>query len=247
MTDQPRPKAGRNQSIKRKNAPKPPEEPGTALWKKVLFVSVGILFVFLMVASSMGTSWLNVFQTIKPGAVVVADVTFRDDLNRPVLTTNQGVYTNAGKENRSVFLTSPMVIDAGLAYTDPIKTVPIIAPSAGYNYTLFGEEYDKLAMGVVGMHTGQTKTISLVPNVTEEQNLSAEQYEQLGGDFANTSIGDELVLSRIENAEEYYLDNTTTPTYALRTTHVVNKTEDSVTLSFSLASAELTLARVQSS
>ena len=194
MTDQPRPKAGRNQSVKRKNPPKP-EEPGTALWEKVLFVSVGVLFVVLMVVSSMGTSWLNVFQTVKPGSVVVTDVTISDDQNRPVLTTSESVYMNGLKENRSVFLVSPFVLDAGLPYTDTVKTVPILAPQGGVNYTLFGEEYNAMTMGVTGLHPGGTKAIALDTNVTEERNYTAEEFEQLGGDFGNTSIGDEMVLS----------------------------------------------------
>lgn len=244
MTDQPRPKAGRNQSVKRKNPPKP-EEPGTALWKKVLFVSVGVLFVVLMVVSSMGTSWLNVFQTVKPGAVVVTDVTITDDQNRPVLTTSESVYMNGVKENRSVFLVSPFVLDAGLPYTDTVKTVPIVAPQAGVNYTLFGEEYNAMTMGVTGMHPGGTKTIPLGGNVTEERNYTAEEFEQLGGDFGNTSIGDEMVLSFVENPAALY-DNTTTPSYALRTTHVVNRTDDSLVLSFSHARADLTVSQVRS-
>ncbi|HIH03531.1 MAG TPA: hypothetical protein HA263_06670 [Methanoregulaceae archaeon] len=246
MTDQPRPKGGRNQSVKRKNPPKPAEEPGTALWKKVLFISVGVLFVVLMIVSSMGTSWLNVFQTVKPGAVVMTDVTIRDDQNRPVLTTSETIYSSATKENRTIFLASPFTIDAGLAYTDPVMTVPIIAPQSGMNYTLFGEEYNAIVTGVVGMHPGGTKTVPLDTNVTEERNYTAEEFDQLGGDFGNTSIGDEMVLSFVENPEAFY-DNTTTPTYALRTTHVVNRTEESVTLSFSLATADLTLSKVQSS
>ena len=244
MTDQPRPKAGRNQSVKRKNPPKP-EEPGTALWKKVLFVSVGVLFVVLMVVSSMGTSWLNVFQTVKPGAVVVTDVTITDDQNRPVLTTSESVYMNGLKENRSGFLVSPFVLDAGLPYTDTVKTVPILAPQGGVNYTLFGEEYNAITMGVTGMHPGGTKTISLDSNVTEERNYTAEEFEQLGGDFGNTSIGDEMVLSFVENPAALY-DNTTTPSYALRTTHVVNRTDDSLVLSFSHARADLTVSQVRS-
>lgn len=246
MTDQPRPKAGRNQSVNRKNPPKPAEEPGTALWKKILFVSVGVLFVVLMVVSSMGTSWLNMFQTVKPGTVVVADVTIRDDQNRPVLTTSEAVYSSGIKENRSVFLVSPLVVDAGLAYTDPVMTVPVLAPQSGVNYTLFGQEYDAIAMGVIGMHPGGTKTIPLDSNVTEERNYTAEEFNQLGGDFGNTSIGDEMVLSFVENPEAFY-DNTTTPTYALRTTHVVNRTDDSIALSFSHAKADLVLAQVRSS
>ena len=244
MTDQPRPKAGRNQSVKRKNPPKP-EEPGTALWKKVLFVSVGVLFVVLMVVSSMGTSWLNVFQTVKPGAVVVTDVTITDDQNRPVLTTSESVYMNGLKENRSVFLVSPFVLDAGLPYTDTVKTVPIVAPQGGVNYTLFGEEYNAITMGVTGMHPGGTKTIPLGGNVTEERNYTAEEFEQLGGDFGNASIGDEMVLSFVENPAALY-DNTTTPSYALRTTHVVNRTDDSLVLSFSHARADLTVSQVRS-
>jgi hypothetical protein len=245
MTDQPRPKGGRNQSVKRKNPPKPPEEPGTALWKKVVFVSVGVLFVFLMIFSSTGTSWLNIFQTVDAGDIVVSDVTIRDDQNRPILTTSQSVYTAAGAENRSVFLVSPFTLDAGLAFNDTMRTIPIIAPQSGYNYTLFGEEYNAITMGVVGMHPGGSKTIRLDANVTEERDYTVEEFDQLGGDFANATIGDEMVLSFIENPMALY-DNTTTPTYALRTTHIVNKTDESLTLSFSHATAELGIAQVRS-
>lgn len=94
------------------------------------------------------------------------------------------------------------------------------------------------------MHPGGTKSIRLDANVTEEQNYTAEQFDQLGGDFANATIGDEMVLAFAENPASLY-DNTTTPSYALRTTHVVSKTEDSLMLSFSHAVADLTLSQVQ--
>jgi hypothetical protein len=245
MKDQPKPKAGRNQSVKRKNPPKLAEPPGTALWKKVLFISVGVLFVVLMVVSSMGSSWLNIFQTVKTGSVVVTDVTIRDDQNRPILTTSESVYSGAANQNRSVFLAAPFTVDAGLPYTETVMTVPITAPQSGFNYTLFGEEYNAIAMGVVGMHPDATKTISLATNVTEERDYTAEEFDQLGGDFGNTSVGDEMVLSFVENTAALY-DNTTTPTYALRTTHVVNKTADSLVLSFGLATADVTVSKIQS-
>jgi hypothetical protein len=243
MTDQPRPKAGRNQSIKRKNPPKPVEEPGTALWKKVLFVSVGVLFVVLMIVSSMGTSWLNVFQTVKTGSVVLTDVTIRDDQNRPILTTSQTEYQSAIKENRTVFLVSQFVLDAGVPFNETMKTVPILAPS-GTNYTLFGEEYNAISMGVVGMHTGGAKTIPLDANISEERNYTAQEFNQLGGDFNNSTIGDELILAFVENAGALY-DNATTPSYMVRTTHIVNKSEESVQLSFSHATAQLSVSQIR--
>ncbi|NLX50353.1 MAG: hypothetical protein GXY82_10910 [Methanospirillum sp.] len=245
MTDQPRPKAGRNQSIKRKSPPKPAEEPGTALWKKVLYVTVGILFVVLMVVSSMGTSWLNIFQTVQPGAVVLTDVTIRDDLNRPVLTTSETIYSSALEENRTVFLVSPLVVDAGEGSSGSGRSLPILAPQSGANYTLFAQEYSAIATGVVGLHTGGTATVRLDGNVTDERFYSVEEFEQLGGDFANATIGTELVLAFIENPEALY-DNTTAPSYAVRTTHVVNRSTDSVTLRFSHATADLTVSNVRS-
>ena len=108
----------------------------------------------------------------------MTDVTIRDDQNRPVLTTSEAVYTSAAQANGTVFLVSPFTIDAGLAYTDPVKTVPIIAPQGGVNYTLFGEEYDAIAMGVIGMHPGGEKTVSLETNVSEERNYTAEEFDE---------------------------------------------------------------------
>ena len=82
--------------------------------------------------------------------------------------------------------------------------------------------------------------------MSEERNYTAEEFDELGGDFGNASVGDQMVLSFVENPAALY-DNTTTPTYALRTTEVVNKTDDSLMLSFNHATADLAIAQVQSS
>lgn len=221
-------------------------QPATANWKKILVIGVGVLFVVLMVVSSMGMSWLNAFTTVQNGTVVTADLTIRDALGRPVITSDQALYTDAAKQNKTVLLTNQLSVPAGGVYDNQsMQALPVIAPQAA-NFTLFGNEYQTMTNGLIGMHVGQMKTIQFDQNASQEQNvtLSSVQFERLGMNFTNATINEQVILSRAEG-----LDNTTdmnaTPTgYSLRTTTIVDKVADNLTLSFAYKGVDLTVAAI---
>ena len=53
--------------------------------KQVIVVGACILFVALMILSGMGSGWLTMFTTVKPGDSVVVDYTLNDIYGNPVL------------------------------------------------------------------------------------------------------------------------------------------------------------------
>jgi hypothetical protein len=223
-------------------------QPTTANWKKILVIGVGVLFVVLMVVSSMGMSWLNVFTTVKNGSVVTADLTIRDDLGRPIITSNQAIYNDALKQNQTVLLTNALSVTAGGVYDNQsMQSLPVTSGTQAANFTLFGNEYQLMTDGLIGMHVGQMKTVLFDQNASEEQNMtiSSTQFEQLGMNFTNATINEPVILSRAEG-----LDNTTdvnaTPTgYSIRTTRVVEKGADNLTLSFTYKGVDLTVSAIQ--
>lgn len=222
-------------------------QPGVANWKKILVVGVGVLFVVLMVVSSMGMSWLNVFTTVKNGSVVTADLTIRDDLGRPIITSDQAIYTTAAKQNQTVLLTNPLSVTAGQVYDNQsMQVLPVLAPQAA-NFTIFGNEYQTMTNGLLGMHVGQMKTIPFDQNASEEQNvtISSAQFEQLGMNFTNATINQQVVLSRAEGLDNSTDVNATPTGYSVRTTTVVEKGADNLTLSFSYKGVDLSVTAIQ--
>ena len=50
---------------------------------------VCVLFVGLMIVSGMGTGWITIFTSVKPGDTVVIDYTLYDAAGKPIVTTEQ--------------------------------------------------------------------------------------------------------------------------------------------------------------
>lgn len=224
-------------------------QPTTENWKKILVVGVGVLFVVLMIVSSMGMSWLNAFTSVSNGTVVTADLTIRDDLGRPVITSDQAIYTAAAKQNTTVLLTNQLSVPAGGVYDNQsMQVLPVIAPQAA-NFTLFGNEYQTMTNGLLGMHVGQMKTVNFEQNASEEQNvtLSSVQFERLGMNFTNATINEQVILSRAEGLDDATDMNATPTGYSLRTTKIVEKGDDNLTLSFAYKGVDLTVASIASS
>jgi len=223
-------------------------QPTTANWKKILVIGVGVLFVVLMIVSSMGMSWLNVFTTVQNGTMVTADLTIRDELGRPVITSDQAVYNDAIKQNKTVLLTNALSVPAGGVYDNQsMHSLPVISGTQAANFTIFGNEYQMMTDGLVGMHIGQMKTVKFDQNATEEQNItiSSAEFQQLGMNFTNATINDPVILSRAEGLDDATDLNATPTGYSIRTTRVVEKGEDNLTLSFTYKAVDLTVSAIQ--
>ena len=61
-------------------------------WKKVLFIIAAVLFVVVMVVSSMGSHWITGLAPVKAGDAVVIDYTIYDAAGNPVVTTSQELF-----------------------------------------------------------------------------------------------------------------------------------------------------------
>ena len=241
MKEQKNPGAGKGRKPSSKATP-----PTTANWKKILVVGVGVLFVVLMVVSSMGMSWLNAFTSVQNGTVVTADLTIRDDLGRPVITSDKAIYTAAAKENKTVLLTNQLTVPAGGVYDNQsMQALPVTAPSAA-NFTVFGNEYQTMVNGLIGMHVSQMKSVPFDQNASEEQNvtLSSTQFERLGMNFTNATINEQVILSRAEGLDDTTDMNATPTGYSLRTTKIVDKGADNLTLSFAYKGVDLTVSSI---
>jgi hypothetical protein len=201
-----------------------------------------------MVVSSMGMGWLNTFSTVQNGSVVTADLTIRDDLGRPIITSDKVVYSAAAKQNQTVLLTNQLTVPVGGVYDNmSMQSLPVTAPQAA-NFTVFGDEYQRLVNGLIGMHVNQIKSVPFDQNSSETQNvtISSAQFEKLGMNFTNATINEQVVLSRAEGLDDTTDVNATPTGYSLRTTKVVEKSADNLTLSFAYKGVDLTVASIAS-
>jgi hypothetical protein len=167
-------------------------------WKKVLVIAVGVLFVFMMVLSAMGMSWLQSFRTVRANDSVTLDFTLLDSRGQPVLTTDQNIYRTGIMNGGMPFLTSPLTVRAGYvgnpAYTG-LDAVNYYLSSQGsqLKFGILGQELDELDVAVLGMKTGEKKTIpfsfSVPPVIFMDYELTA-----MGGNFTSVRVGDLIPL-----------------------------------------------------
>jgi hypothetical protein len=83
-------------------------------WSKIGIIVLGIGFAVLFVGSyvlSILTGSVFV-PAVKPGDSVAIDLTIRDSLGRPILTTNQPLYSSTVNGGNIVFFTQSLTIVA---------------------------------------------------------------------------------------------------------------------------------------
>ncbi len=79
------------------------KEESTKTVKKVLIVGACVLFVVLMILSGMGSGWLTMFTSVKPGDSVTLDYTLYDAAGKSIVTSEKSVYDTAIAQNRQIF------------------------------------------------------------------------------------------------------------------------------------------------
>lgn len=211
------------------------KKPETFPWKKVFVIAVGVLFVFMMVLSAMGTSWLQSFRTVAANDTVAIDFTLNDALGQAVLTTDQNLYRTDTLRGRLVFLTGPLILRAGYVGNPAITGVDAVNYYLGgsdeiMRFGLLGQELDELDVSVLGMKTGEKKTISFT--FSDPLTISMMDYEfaAMGGNFTTSSVGDLIPLGLSETPLVSGLDeyNNTPQNAVWRIGTVVNKTADTI-------------------
>ncbi len=216
-------------------------------WKKVFVIAVGVLFIAMMVLSAMGMSWLQSFRTVMANDTVTIDFTLRDAMGQPILTTDQNLYqTVLARGYPYSFLTSPLTVRAGYignpAYTG-VQADNYYMSQLGeeIRFGIHGLELDELDAGVLGMKTGETKTIHFTFSDPLTILLAKDEFTAMGGNFSTITIGEPIPMGFsetpiVKGLEEY---NSTPTNAVLRIATVVNKTEDALEVQHRYPSADV--------
>jgi hypothetical protein len=217
-------------------------------WKKVFVIAVGVLFIAMMVLSAMGMSWLQSFRTVMANDTVTIDYTLRDTLGQPVLTTDQNLYQTTIGRGYPVFLTTPLTVRAGYIGNPPFTGVKadnyyISRSGQEIRFGLLGEELDEVDAGVLGMKTGEMKTIHFTFNDSLIIPMNNYEFTAMGGNFTATSVGDLVPIGFSETPMvEGQKGFNSTPTNAvLRIATVINKTTDAIEVQHRYPSADITV------
>jgi hypothetical protein len=204
----------------------------------------------MMVLSAMGMSWLQSFRTVMANDSVTIDFTLRDTLGQPVLTTDRNLYQTALSRGYLTFLTSPLTVRAGYIGSPPYTGVSadnyyLSRSGEAIRFGILGQELDELDVGVLGMKTGETKTIHFTFSDPLTVLLNKAEFTAMGGNFTATGEGDLMPIGLSETPVIRELDNSTEKNAVWRVALVTNKTADSLELVHRYPSADITVREFQ--
>ena len=201
-------------------------------WTKVLAIVAGVLFVVLMVVSSMGSSWMTSLASVKPGDVVVLDYTIRDSHGYPLVTSDQTIYTKAIASGNSALYSKQLTITANQSLTQPIFPVQVYTSQSGWGqkYAIFASEYDELSTGILGLKTNEKKTISTESSKPMTQFWTDDQLMKNNLNLSGMRVGQVLALGVSDNPDAAI---TNTSVYYVRMGEITNVTRDGIILDFS--------------
>jgi hypothetical protein len=213
---------------------------------KVLAVVGCVLFVVLMIVSSMGSSWITSLHGIQPGESVTIDFTLRDAQGSPLVTTDQQLYQKVAGSGQGIYFSKQLVFQANQSSIKAVIPVPVYSPDSGWTKTfaLFGGESDAISQGIVGMKTNEQKTISIPFRDAMTQTWSVAQLKSNGVNLTDINTGDFLSMGVSDSPE---LDkNSTALTYSVRIGEVTKKTADGVVVNFGYPTIDIRVVSINS-
>jgi len=199
---------------------------------KVLAVVGCILFVVLMVVSSMGSGWITSFHGIQPGETVTIDYTIRDAQGYPLVTTDQQLYKQVAGTGQGIYFSKQLAIQANQSSIKAVIPVQVYSPDSGWTKTfaLFGGESDAISKGIVGMKTNEQKSISIPFRDSMTQTWSVAQLRSNGVNLTDIKTGDMIAMGVSDTPE--LEKNSTASTYSIRIGEVTKKSADGVVINF---------------
>ncbi len=221
------------------------KESGVANWKKALAIVAGVLFVVLMVVSSMGSHWITGMATAKPGDSATILYTVYDDQGRAVLTTDQRIFNETWGKQNIVFLASPVQMAVNTTTSELFAPMPAQFPRAGeVQFALLGEEANRISQGLVGMRDGETKRISLDVGDPMETDITKDQFTQMFGNSTVNVVEGKQFIRVLTDQPAINLDpNVTLPEY-YRVFYFKSINPDGYTLKYGYANADVTVYRL---
>jgi len=230
----------------KKEKPAAKKSSWTKSWAKIFLVMACILFVGVMIITSLGTNWLVTMKPAKNGDTVVIDLTIRDEEGQPVLTTNQRIFNASFEKRELVWYTNPLTITVNSTTNDMINPVSVYRYDyGGASFGLFGTELNQISASLVGMKQGETQKIVLPNSEQFEREMSPEQFAQIGGNFSTAMPGDQLLLA-FTTTPMINVEENSTPQYAFRTSLITGKTADNITVNYGYPTADISIIRLNS-
>ena len=219
-------------------------EKSKKIWTKVLAIVAGVLFVVLMVVSSMGSSWISSLATAKSGDVVVIDYTLKDALGNPLVTSNYDTYTQLVNKGSSVMYSKQLTVTANQSLPNSIFPVQVYSANTGWTtrFALFASEYDAISKGIVGLNTKGQKTIVLTSNMPMTQFWSVDQLKSKNMSLSSMEVGQLIALGVSDNPDA--ASENSTSQYYVRIGEITNKTSDGITLDFAYPSVDVTVVSI---
>jgi hypothetical protein len=220
------------------------KEESTKMIKKVLIVGACILFVVLMIISGMGSSWLVMFTSVKPGDSVVIDYTFFDAAGSPILTTDQQLYAQTSANTSGLVLARQISVTSNQTLTGSVYPVQIYTPGSGWTkqFAIFSPEFNAISAGIVGMKTNEKKRITIPSANSMTQNWSADQLSSNKVNITDIHIGDILAMG-VSDRPEVEVSNTSAILY-VRIGEVTQKSLSGVIVDFGYPVAEVRVVSI---
>jgi hypothetical protein len=215
-------------------------------WYKILAVIGCVLFVVLMVVSSMGSGWITAFSAIRPGDVVTVDFTIKDKSGNPLVTSDQVLYRQNVAAGKTLLYSKQLVFQANLSSTEAMIPVPVYSGSAGWStsFALFGGEHDAISQGLVGMRKNEQKTIKIPFTDSMTQFWSSEQLTRQGVNLTDVHVGDKLAMAVASSSE--LPKNATESSYSVRISEITQKTSSGVTFDFGYPAIDVKVLSINS-
>ena len=216
-------------------------------WTKIGLLILAVLFVVVMVVSSMGTNWITGLAPIRAGDSVVIDYTIYDAAGNPLMTTNQQAAQKAAQAGSGIMYTKPLTLTANLSLNQGTFPVPvyIYSSSGGWQqqqFALFSPEYDAITRGLVGMRLNDKKNIAFTANNSMSQLWSPAQLQKNNINMSDIQVGDSLTMGVSDNPNAT-AENSSATTY-LRVGAVTRVSPAGVVVNFGYPNADITVDSV---
>lgn len=210
-------------------------------WLKWAYVGVALLVAVAMV----GTYLAPIFgssQKAKVGNTAAIGYTIRGEDGRPIITTDQNLFSSEYQKGNLVLLTRGLTMPVGARVSgENVAVLPVEYPPDFADVGLLGFETNAISEGLVGMRPGETKVIGFSYGENNlEANLSREDADGIGLNFTERKVGDVVALG-LTKSPDLPMGNDTSEAPALRFGKVTGKTDDSLVIVYRYGSAEVTL------
>jgi FKBP-type peptidyl-prolyl cis-trans isomerase 2 len=213
------------------------------------WLKVGTLLVLLIcvVGFTLNMGFFSYFTTAQPGSVATVDYTIRDDEGRAILTSVSQIALESYQNQEGAFFTDPLQLEVGGTQDAFINPVDVYVTdgqsvySAG-KFALFSSEIDGISSALEGMRVNDRKTVSLDAGDKWERTMTAEEFENIGGNFTGAQVGDYVPMGFVD-APVIAVDNTT-PEIATRWVKVTDKGDGVLAVQYGYATADIVLKEI---